>query len=47
VSISLGVASNQRRTFQSEWEASAIASEMKEHAKTEAGSNFKVDRRTR
>ena len=47
VSISLGVATNQRRTFQNEWEASAIASEMKEHAKTEAGSNYKVDRRTR
>jgi DNA-binding response OmpR family regulator len=47
VSISMGVATNSRRTFQSEWEASAIASEMKEHAKTEAGSTYKVDRRTR
>jgi DNA-binding response OmpR family regulator len=47
VSLSLGVATNVRRTFQSEWEASAIASEMKEHAKSEAGSNYKVDRRTR
>jgi diguanylate cyclase (GGDEF)-like protein len=45
VSISLGVATNLRRTFSSEWEASAVAAEMKEHAKTEAGSSYKVDRR--
>jgi hypothetical protein len=47
VSISLGVATNLRRTFNSEWEASAVAAEMKEHAKHEAGSCYKVDRRTR
>ena len=47
VAISLGVATNARRTFTSEWEASAIASEMKEHAKTEAGSSFQIDRRTK
>jgi DNA-binding response OmpR family regulator len=47
VSISMGVATNLRRTFTSEWEASAVASEMKEHAKHEAGSCFKVDRRAR
>jgi DNA-binding response OmpR family regulator len=47
VSISLGVATNLRRIFTSEWEASAVASEMKEHAKHEAGSCYKVDRRTR
>ena len=46
VSISLGVANNTRRTFTSEWEASAVASEMKEHAKTQAGSCYKVDRRS-
>lgn len=45
-SISMGVATNQRRSFASEWEVSAVASEMKEHAKTEAGSSYKVDRRT-
>lgn len=45
VSISLGVATNLRRTFASEWEASAVAAEMKEHAKGEAGSCYKVDRR--
>jgi len=47
VSISLGVATNLRRTFSSEWEASAVAAEMKEHAKGEAGSCYKVDRRAR
>jgi hypothetical protein len=47
VSISAGVATNVRRTFTSEWEASAIASEMKEHAKNEAGSCYRVDRRLR
>jgi DNA-binding response OmpR family regulator len=47
VSISLGVATNMRRSFSTEWEASAVASEMKEHAKGEAGSSFRVDRRTR
>jgi len=47
VSISLGVATNVRRTFSSEWEASAVASEMKEHAKTDAGSTFRIDRRGR
>jgi len=47
VSISLGVATNLRRTFSSEWEASAVASEMKAHAKGEAGSCYRVDRRTR
>ncbi len=46
VSLSLGVATNQRRSFVSEWEASAVASEMKEHAKADLGSSFRVDRRT-
>ena len=47
VSISLGVATNLRRSFTSEWEASAVASEMKEHAKTVAGSCYRIDRRSR
>jgi DNA-binding response OmpR family regulator len=47
VSFSLGVATNQRRVFTSVWEASAVASEMKEHAKSEIGSSYKIDRRTR
>jgi diguanylate cyclase (GGDEF)-like protein len=46
VSFSMGIATNERRTFASEWEASAVASEMKEHAKSEPGSSFLMDRRT-
>jgi len=45
VSVSLGVATNLRRSFGSVWEASAVAAEMKEHAKGEAGSGYKIDRR--
>jgi len=44
-SISLGVATNLRRQITSEWEASAVASEMKEHAKRETGSCYQIDRR--
>ncbi len=44
-SISLGVATNLRRKITSEWEASAIASEMKEYAKRQAGSCYQIDRR--
>lgn len=44
--LSMGVATNERRRFASEWEASAVAAEMKEHAKRHEGSNFKVDMRT-
>ena len=47
VSLSLGVATNLQRSFSSAWEASAVASEMKEHAKREDGSAYKIDRRTR
>lgn len=47
VSLSLGVATNLRRSFTSAWEASAVASEMKEHAKADAGSAYKIDRRGR
>jgi DNA-binding response OmpR family regulator len=45
-SISLGVATNMRRRITSEWEASAVASEMKEYAKREPGSSYQIDRRT-
>ncbi len=44
-SISLGVATNLRRTITSEWEASAVASEMKEYAKRQPGSSYQIDRR--
>lgn len=46
VSISLGVASNVLRPIASQWEASAIAVEMKEFAKKRNGSSFEIDRRT-
>ncbi len=46
VSISLGVASNTFRDITSQWQASAIAVEMKEHAKRVSGSSFEIDRRT-
>jgi diguanylate cyclase (GGDEF)-like protein len=46
VSISLGVVTNLTRPIASQWEASAIAVEMKEFAKKRAGSSFEIDRRT-
>jgi diguanylate cyclase (GGDEF)-like protein len=45
VSISMGVATNAHRRINSEWEASAIASEMKEFAKRQPGSVYQIDRR--
>ena len=45
-SISMGVAANTHRDLGSEWEASAIASEMKEFAKREPGSTYQIDRRS-
>ena len=45
-SLSMGVVSTQRRKLTSEWEASSVASEMKEVAKRTPGTNFQVDRRT-
>ena len=46
VSISLGVATNVLRPIASQWEASAVAVEMKEFAKKRTGSSFEIDRRT-
>jgi PleD family two-component response regulator len=46
VSISAGVATNAHRPIASQWEASAIAVEMKEYAKKQHGSSFRVDRRS-
>jgi len=45
-SFSMGVVTNENRMIASEWEASAIASEMKEFAKRQPGSTYSVDRRT-
>ncbi len=46
MSISMGVTSNVTRPIVSQWEASAIAVEMKEYAKRQSGSSYKIDRRT-
>jgi diguanylate cyclase (GGDEF)-like protein len=46
VSLSLGVASTAVREIRTQWEASAIAVEMKEFAKKQPGSTFRIDRRT-
>jgi diguanylate cyclase (GGDEF)-like protein len=45
-SLSMGVASSEGRKLASEWEASSVASEMKEVAKRTPGTNYQVDRRT-
>jgi DNA-binding response OmpR family regulator len=46
VSISLGVVTNLHRAIDSQWEASAVAVEMKEFAKKKSGSSYEIDRRT-
>jgi PleD family two-component response regulator len=46
VSISMGVVTNVGRPVASQWEASAVAVEMKEFAKKQHGSAYRVDRRT-
>jgi diguanylate cyclase (GGDEF)-like protein len=43
--VSIGIATNERRPIASHWEASEIASEMKSFAKRIAGSSFAIDRR--
>jgi diguanylate cyclase (GGDEF)-like protein len=45
-SVSIGIASNDRKPIRSHWEASEIATEMKQFAKREAGSSYAMDRRT-
>lgn len=45
--LAIGVATNLHRSFSTEWEASALAAEMREYAKRQPGSNFQVDRRER
>ncbi len=46
VSISMGVVTNEHRHISSQWEASAVAVEMKEFAKQQEGSSYEIDRRT-
>lgn len=43
--LSIGIASNALRPIQSHWEASEIASEMKQFAKRETTSGYAIDRR--
>ena len=45
VTVSIGVATNRHRPFNSRVESSAIAAEMKEHAKRQQGSNYAIDKR--
>ncbi len=45
-SLSMGVATSEKKMLASEWEASSVASEMKEVAKRTAGTNYQVDRRS-
>ena len=45
MTISLGVATTAHRRIASQWEASAIATEMKVLAKRDAGSAYEIDRR--
>lgn len=44
-SLSMGVAATTRKSIASEWEASSVASEMKEVAKRTPGTNYQIDRR--
>ena len=46
MSISIGVATNERRQFEHPAQISELATEMKSYAKTLAGSVYTVDRRT-
>lgn len=46
VSMSMGVTSNVHRPISTQWEASAVAVEMKEFAKKKPGSSYQIDRRT-
>ncbi|MEX2279712.1 MAG: response regulator [Acidimicrobiia bacterium] len=46
VAMSMGVVTNLTRPITTQWEASAVAVEMKEFAKKQAGSAYRIDRRT-
>lgn len=45
LSLSIGVATSASRPIRSQWEASAVATEMKAVAKRKAGSAYEIDRR--
>ena len=44
-SVSIGIASNEKKPIGSHWEASEIATEMKQFAKRDQGSSYAMDRR--
>jgi diguanylate cyclase (GGDEF)-like protein len=46
VAMSMGVVTNRSRPIGTQWEASAVAVEMKEFAKKQPGSAYRIDRRT-
>ena len=46
LTVSIGVVTNERRTFTHAAQVSALATEMKSYAKTLPGSVFSIDRRT-
>ncbi len=46
VAMSMGVVTNRSRPISTQWEASAVAVEMKEFAKKQPGSAYRIDRRT-
>ncbi|HVR34026.1 MAG TPA: response regulator [Acidimicrobiia bacterium] len=46
VAMSMGVVTNRTRPITTQWEASAVAVEMKEFAKKQPGSAYRIDRRT-
>jgi len=45
LSISVGIATSATRPIRSQWEASAVATEMKAVAKRKVGSSYEIDRR--
>lgn len=45
-SVSIGIASNATKPIKSHWEASEIATEMKQFAKRDPGSSYAMDRRS-
>jgi hypothetical protein len=46
MTLSIGVVTNERRTFTHAAQVSELATEMKSYAKTQPGSKFSIDRRT-
>jgi diguanylate cyclase (GGDEF)-like protein len=46
MTVSIGIATNSHREIGSHWEASEIATEMKQFAKRESTSHYSIDRRT-